>query len=202
MALAGAEAERILCGPLASAGNLEIVHDLALAFHASVSMIERWAATHAEFRAALKGAPEFLEHLRPDDQIADSRLVLERNEHDAVRRARHLAHKQKPRHRDAPAGCRALQTGPGCEALGCEIAAQECERMRAEREAFSSGSPRPTPGPPSSPAGKQRAHELRPRPFPAPVGGGKERHRIIAQRLDRPSGVAAAHLERTEGIGL
>jgi hypothetical protein len=58
MALAGAEAERILCGPLASAGNLEIVHDLALAFHASVSMIKRWAATHAEFRAALKVGKE------------------------------------------------------------------------------------------------------------------------------------------------
>ena len=33
-------------------------HDLALAFHASVSMIKRWAATHAEFRAALKVGKE------------------------------------------------------------------------------------------------------------------------------------------------
>jgi hypothetical protein len=33
-------------------------HDLALAFHASVSMIKRWAATRAEFRAALEVGKE------------------------------------------------------------------------------------------------------------------------------------------------
>ncbi len=73
--------------------------------------------------------------------------------------------------------------------------------MRAEREAFRAVVLDHFPARRHRWQGNNGLTKLWPRPFLNPVGGGKEWHRIIAQRLDRPGGIAAAHLERTKGVG-
>src|SRR5579883_2779064 len=90
---------------------------------------------HAEQAAAQKNTAKLLKDRLPDDDVGDPGLVLERHEDDAARRARLLAHQNKPGNLD-PSPIRELleiatvQNPPPVEPLP-----KQGDRMRLQRQA-------------------------------------------------------------------
>ena len=58
-------------------------------------------ARHRQEARADHDRPQPLEHLWPDDDVGDARLVLQRHEDDARRRPRPLTHEHEAGHGDA-----------------------------------------------------------------------------------------------------
>ena len=91
------------------------------------------AADANEFRAH-DDRPEALEHPRPDNDVGDALLVLQRQE-DRIALARPLPHQNQPGHRNAPAIRHRGQTRIRRDADAIEPLAQEGHRMRLQRKA-------------------------------------------------------------------
>ena len=72
------------------------------------------------------------EDSRPDDQVRIRAFIFERNEHDALSRARHLADENEPRNGEAATIRCFLYDTARREALPREGFAKERERMRAK----------------------------------------------------------------------
>jgi hypothetical protein len=93
---------------------------------------------HASGRRNIAGAEhdrsEALEGFRPDDDIGERGLVLDREKNDAVGRAWPLAHGDEAGHGNPFAGRAAAQRVVGNDAAAGEIVAQEACRMRAQRQ--------------------------------------------------------------------
>lgn len=80
-------------------------------------------------------AAESLEDLLPDNDVGDARLVLERDEHDALGRAGSLSDEHDAGDVDSTPVAQGDSLRAGQDALARELAAQEGERMPAQREA-------------------------------------------------------------------
>src|SRR6266567_1371139 len=78
--------------------------------------------------------PEALEGFRPDDDIGERGLVLDREKNDAVGRARPLAHGDEAGHANPLAGRGLAQRLVAQDAAAGKILAQEARRMRAQRQ--------------------------------------------------------------------
>ena len=74
-----------------------------------------------------------LEGLRPDDEIGDARLVLQRHEDHALRGAGPLAHQHQPGDGDAVAGLQRRQRLGALDAARVEAGAHEGDRMGFQR---------------------------------------------------------------------
>ena len=81
------------------------------------------------------GAAVLLEDLRPDDEIGDAALILDRDEHHAFGRSRHLPHQDEAGGFEPAAVARRHRLGAGDDPPACEVSAQERQRMGAERQA-------------------------------------------------------------------
>src|SRR5437773_357830 len=92
------------------------------------------AATAIEEGGAERGAAKALEDRRPDDQIGDPGLVLERDEDDAVGAAGALPDQDEPGDREAPVDRQGGEIGGGDEAFARQFGAQEGERVALYRE--------------------------------------------------------------------
>ena len=75
------------------------------------------------------------EHVGPDDEIGDSGLVFEGDEHDALGASRPLADQHQARDRQSLAVADGLQLVGGDELPRCIMFAQEAHRVRFQAEA-------------------------------------------------------------------
>jgi hypothetical protein len=88
------------------------------------------AAGHRDIARAEHDRAEAREGLRPDDDIGERGLVLDREKNHAVGRARPLAHGDEAGNRDPLAGRDFAQRRVAHDAAGGKISAQEARRMR------------------------------------------------------------------------
>ena len=92
------------------------------------------APGHRDIARAEHDRPEALEGFRPDDDIGERGLVLDRQKDDAVGRARPLAHGDEAGDANPLAGCGLAQHFVADDAATGKILPQEARRMRAQRQ--------------------------------------------------------------------
>src|ERR1700730_14718020 len=103
------------------------VNDLALALDAAVDRHHPGRNDHPAL---------LLEHLRPDHEIGDAGLVLDGDEHDAFRRARHLPHEHEAGGLEPAAVAGLHRLGARDDALAAQVSAQETDRMVSQGQPY------------------------------------------------------------------
>ncbi len=141
-----------------------------------------------------------LEGLRPDDEIGDSRLVLQRHEDHPLRRARPLAHQHQPGDGDAVAGLQRRQRLGAPDAARVEAGAHEGDRMRFQRQRQAAVV--------LDHMGAERHRRQLGVGLAVAFGAAQREQRQIvlvadaAEAAHRPQSLAAVEAERTEGVGV
>ena len=93
------------------------------------------ASAHARHSGAEHRPAVSLEHLRPDDEVRDARLVLDRDEHDALGGPRPLTDEHEARNLNPASVPRGHRLGAGDVTAASKLGPEGRDRMLAERQA-------------------------------------------------------------------
>ena len=93
------------------------------------------AAVHLDHAGREDEPPLLLEQLGPHDEVGHPGLVLDGDEHDALRGAGLLTHQDQARQPAAPAVSDRLGCGAGHHSLALQLLAEKRERMATQRQA-------------------------------------------------------------------